>query len=177
MKSLLLLLLLLLYPLTSFAETDERKIDVYFANGISTNEDNATLNTLLLEKSIKIEFYNGKSVEMSKQIGKVAKSYNSTHDLVISGDGIFDLVESIDQKFNLIKLRDKIAALFGYITSHREDLDKQIKGYEESIRNKHGVLVVAHSQGNLFTKEAYDALSPCMQAQFEAISVASPIAA
>ena len=123
MKSLLLLLLLLLYPLTSFAETDERKIDVYFANGISTDEGNATANTILLKRAIKKNTYKSNLKEYSKQIGKVAKSYNSTHG------SLFDLTESLDQKLELIKLRDKIAALFGYITSHREDLEEQIKAY------------------------------------------------
>jgi len=39
MKKLLLLLLVLLYPVVSFAEIDERKTDIYFANGIMS--DNA----------------------------------------------------------------------------------------------------------------------------------------
>ena len=59
--------------------------------------------------------------------------------------------------------------------THITDLKKQIHAYRDSISSGHGVLVVAHSQGNLFTREAYDALDPCMQKQFEAVSIASPM--
>ena len=90
---------------------------------------------------------------------------------------LFDLTESADQKLDLIKWRDWLASLVGYVTSHASDLKKQIDAYKASIDNGHSVLVVAHSQGNLFTGEAFAALGPCMQKQFEAVSIASPMSA
>jgi formylmethanofuran dehydrogenase subunit E-like metal-binding protein len=93
MKSLLLLFFLLLYPSTSFAEIDERKTDVYFANGISTKERTAIDYSDLLKKTMidkfGMDYYN-------QHINKVSYAYNSTH-----GDA-FDLAESLDQKLNLI---------------------------------------------------------------------------
>ena len=169
MKALLLLFLLILYPLNSFAEIDERKTDVYFANGIKTNEGNATANTRLLREEIISVIYSGNLHTFDKKIGKVTEAYNNTH-----GMG-FDVIESLDQKLNVVKWKDWLAGLVGYVTSHASDLKKQINAYRDSISSGHGVLVVAHSQGNLFTKEAYDALDPCMQKQFEAVSIASPM--
>ena len=57
MKLLLIFFLCVLYPLTVFAKIDERKTDIYFANGISTNEGNASANTDILMSSILKEKY------------------------------------------------------------------------------------------------------------------------
>ncbi|MCF6207643.1 MAG: cadherin repeat domain-containing protein, partial [Sulfurovum sp.] len=57
----------------------------------------------------------------------------------------------------------------------------QVDKYEASIRSGHRVLVVAHSQGNLFAQEAYEKLGErskdhekWLQKYWEAISIASP---
>ncbi len=169
MKKIFLLLLIWIYPIASFSAINERKTDVYFANGIKTKDSQAESNAKLLRTSIidkfGIEHYN-------QRINKVSYAYNNTNDMFIDGDGGFDLIESADQKLDLIKWRDWLASLVGYVTSHASDLKKQIDAYKASIDNGHSVLVVAHSQGNLFTGEAFAALGPCMQKQFEAVSIA-----
>ncbi|WP_324171314.1 hypothetical protein [Sulfurimonas sp.] len=169
MKLLLIIFLCVAYPLSSFAEIDERKTDVYFANGILTDDGNATANALLLEKSIKIEFYNGKSIEMDKSIGKVAKAYNSTHGFIA------DVYETILQKLKKETSFDLNDYLPEFLQdAHTRDLNIQITAYNKSIADGHKVLVVAHSQGNLFTYEAYRKIDDWMQDYFEAISIASP---
>jgi hypothetical protein len=62
-----------------------------------------------------------------------------------------------------------------FIPSHETDLSEQVTKYENSIKSGHGVLVVAHSQGNLYTYEAYNDLADWMQGYFEAITIASPM--
>ena len=42
--------------------------------------------------------------------------------------------------------------------AHYADLSLQVKKYKDSIKNEHKVLLVAHSQGNLFAQEAYKRL-------------------
>jgi len=66
-------------------------------------------------------------------------------------------------------------------TVHNSDIELQVDQYEASIKSGHKVLVVAHSQGNLFTQEAYERLGErsannnrWLQKYFEAISIASP---
>ncbi len=54
MKKILLFLSIL--PILAFSAIDERKTDVYFANGIDTKEQVAIDNSLLLEDTIKIKF-------------------------------------------------------------------------------------------------------------------------
>jgi len=139
MKKLLILLLLFLYPVSSIATIDERKTDVYFANGIKTEKRDAINNSGLLRVAIKdkfgLNYYNS-------HIGEVSYAYNQTANLEA------DLLESLLQKFG----RDWLTNLF--IPSHKTDLSRQVTKYENSIKSGHRVLVVAHSQGNLYTYEA-----------------------
>ncbi|MGB5965865.1 MAG: hypothetical protein WBG65_10100 [Sulfurimonadaceae bacterium] len=166
MRYIVIITICLLLPLSVFADIDERKIDVYFANGINTKLNGiggAIYNTTeVLEPAIRREFYHNEE-EMKKSIGKITYAYNQTSGPVL------DIWESIAQKLNFQALID---ALFD--TTHGPDLQGQIDKYSQSILDGHRVLVVAHSQGNLFTGEAYEALDGWMQDYFFAVSVASP---
>jgi len=53
-------------------------------------------------------------------------------------------------------------------------LSKQLEKYRWSIEQGHGVVTVAHSQGNLFTAEAFLKLKPWMEPYFHTIAVATP---
>jgi len=157
MKKLLFVLLIWIIPLLGSANINEYLTDVYFANGILTDEGNATANTTLLRNAI-IEQY-GSLPEMKKHIGKVKEAYNNTHGLIP------DLGESFNQILNEtfgnpVLLVSKVRYLFNELVSVVEnaDLKLQVDKYEASIKNGHKVLAVAHSQGNLFTKKAYDQL-------------------
>jgi hypothetical protein len=78
-----------------------------------------------------------------------------------------DNLESALQKFGWFGLRDLLGDVHGV------DLHLQVKKYKNSISSGHKVLVVAHSQGNMFAGEAYNALPLWMRNYFEAVSVAS----
>ena len=164
-----LLLFYFLWCINLFAiNIDERKIDVYFANGIDTEFDVAQKSAYLIDKAIKKnmpETYakylpdtNGKEHE-----GKIGYAYNNTN-----GKGL-DFLESALVKLGIQDFVDKL-----FPTDHEKDLEIQIEAYKKNISNGHRVLVIAHSQGNLFTSEAYNALDDWMKEYFEAISVASP---
>jgi len=76
MKNLHFMLLVLLYPLISFATINEYKTDVYFGNGILTTPEQAFYNAEKVLKPAIIEkmgfpYYN-------KHIGKVSYAYNDT---------------------------------------------------------------------------------------------------
>ena len=152
MRKLLLLLFVLIYPVFSFGAINEYLTDIYYANGMQVNERNATASTILLRDSIRIELYGNSDKEMEKHIDKVKEAYKSTHGFAS------DLLESVLQKLDLQLLIDWYALLKGYVTSHLENSRDQINAYKYSIMDGHKVLVVAHSQGNLFTGEAYLAL-------------------
>jgi len=144
MKKLILFLIILLYPIFSFASIDERKTDICFANGIDTEKADVKYNAEeILAPAIQTELYGGSETEMKKHISKVSYAYNSTNSLISDG------IETIYQKFGWVGLSDLFNA------SHGTDLKIQVTAYQNSIKSGHKVLVVAHSQGNLFTKEAY----------------------
>ena len=109
----LLLICCLFFPLFSFAGVDERKIDIYFANGIDTSRKDAeNIVRDILRPAIKKEFYQNEK-EMKRRIGKVALSYNQTVDF---GS---DILESIVQKIDILNLVDKM-----FDTQHKTDLEK-----------------------------------------------------
>jgi hypothetical protein len=136
MKKLALIFFTLIYPLIVFANINECKTDVYFANGILTKESQAESNAKLLRTSIIEKFGINYYIQT---IGKVDYAYNETHG------GLSDGIETVYQKFGITGLSD----LFGAF--HGRDIDAQITAYKASINAGHKVLTVAHSQGNLFT--------------------------
>jgi len=68
------------------------------------------------------------------------------------------------------------------VDAERKDVEKQVNAYGQSIAEGHGVFVIAHSQGNLFTNRAYNEFAHSkntidyswMQNYFSAIGLASP---
>ncbi|MGB6018707.1 MAG: hypothetical protein WBF77_03835, partial [Sulfurimonadaceae bacterium] len=104
-------------------------------------------------------------------------AYNQSQGKVI------DFVESALQKVgDDWGLKDLLGFVSEYIYEnfmslffdYKIDINKQVTSYEESIKNGHGVVTVAHSQGNFFTNDAYGRLDSWMQEYFHIISVATP---
>ena len=143
MKKILFLLLVWLIPVMGFSFTelviDECKTDVYFGNGILTEdwqaEDNAELLELALIEKFGIDYYN-------KHIGKVDYAYNSTDG------GIIDVLESLLQKIDgtnidkINKYAEVATLLAGLMTqkAHDADLKLQVEKYKDSIKEGHKVL-------------------------------------
>ena len=147
MKKIFLLFVLLVT--FTFSAIDECKTDVYFGNGILTEKKNARTNAGILRDAIMekfgLDYYN-------KHIGKVDYAYNHTY-----GMG-WDIIESLSQIANTQGFKDwwvKYLLPGNKQTAHEADITLQIDKYEASIKSGHRVLVVAHSQGNLFTNEVY----------------------
>ena len=158
----------------SFAAISDCKTDLYFCNGILTKQQTSIANAGILEDAIIVKY----GIKyFKKHIGKVDYAYNSTH-----GSGAGDLIESLLQKLSIANLVDMasvvsdMADIYTSLTenAHASDLEKQVNQYKASIRNGHRVLVVAHSQGNLFAYEAYRKLPVKMQRYWDAVGVASP---
>jgi hypothetical protein len=235
-------------------EVNEYMSDIYFANGIDTDEDSAKKSRDILSKKFKL--FNPQSYQSVKD-WKV--SYNHTH-----GIGI-DLYESMLQKIDehwyteyildvsglldyswkglakmvakkvakekikeqskkyALKIAKKLVSKYGNIyrgkhfteeeiaaifelgfnkaieegtdaflnipedeikAQEAEDIKTQFTAYTNSIKDGHGVIVIAHSQGNLFTNLAYDMFenhwipwkedTAWMRTYFSAFAVASP---
>jgi len=73
-------------------------------------------------------------------------------------------------------IRKMIADLTGTSVEahHDHDLTRMVAQYKESIKAGHGVIIVSHSQGNLFAIEAVEKLDGWMKEYIYQISIASP---
>ena len=254
MKKKLLILILLLSSL--FAEIDERKSDVYFANGIDTSEGEARAALNKLKVETKIEYPSS-----FKDIKEWKASYNHSYGMgvdlyesmiqkIYEGDlginvkvgvweslGLFDytvkgvinkIIKSVakDQlkaqatktaqslakiafvKWGKGKMKGKLTevqleAMFEHVLNHLieeavgafmdkseeeilaqkiKDTQKMFDNFKESVQDGHGVIVVAHSQGNFFVNDAYDSFvqndpyfhTAWMQKYIHVLGVATP---
>lgn len=187
MKKLFLFFLML----SSFAfSTNECKTDVYFANGILTTPSQARYNAYVVLQSAVMSLY-GSEVEYKEHIGKVDYAYNRTlgrsHDMLEAyiqldreAPDFFDSLRGFFGRFfsngAIDKIEDEIAAALvdeALVRAVEEkDLSAQVKKYEDSIENSGKVLVVAHSQGALFTNRAYTRLNKGKQQYFSSVYVA-----
>jgi len=151
---------------------NEYKSDLYYANGIMMGETEVQARELWKNKTRQI-FTN---INFDKSIGKVDIAYNASENF------FYDMYEAYQQysdekgwveylKYRQIYFKDGIPE---FVTTYRPDLAKQIQAYIQSIRLGHGVIVVAHSQGNFYTNEAYVALDSWMRQYLHMIGVASP---
>jgi len=185
MRKIVLLFLLAIVSLQAII-IDEYKVDLYYANGImmmdsedEAREDwQARANDLLLNHP-----------ELQKHIGKIDVAYNLSDGMVA------DMWEAFLQKTQLentykigwfafkrfigkmpytrglrwmIKASEIASKINAEIT-----LREQVDQYKESINSGHGVVVVAHSQGNLFTAKAFKRMG-WRKPYFHTIAVASP---
>jgi len=202
MKKYLYLIFLFLTPLFVQANDlaiNEYKSDIYFANGIMTDEVNATLAKDLIRDMVLIEQYNNDIEKIDKELN-FKTAYNQTYGL--SGDIYEAYLQLANESDGWLALYGFISYVFGnhgneldwynqaleLITDDRNeamiqqayntDLTKQIKDYKNSIDLGHGVIVVSHSQGNLFTNDAYKNITQGSDSwrkdYFTAVAVASP---
>jgi len=185
------ILLLLLAPFILLASTniliDERITDIYFANGIMNSEADAEASLRLIKNELARVKYNNDKAEMLKH-HNFDTAYNESYGMSA------DIFESFLQVISQSPTSQSIWSAFKNYVGHRlgkvvnpidlvedwttkaknADLSEQVTKYKDSIKAGHGVIVIAHSQGNLFTNEAYAKLKPWMHNYFNMISVASP---
>ncbi len=154
---------------------DECKSDLYFANGIMMKYSEKDALKMWKKEVKKLLASN---IEEYAKIANRKISYNQSQGF------LDDLIESFEQimdnewgwsEFSVyfsIFLEEK-GIQEDWIT-HLEDLSKQVKNYQESIKFGHNVIVVAHSQGNYYTNEAYELLADWMKPYFHMMGVATP---
>ena len=153
------------------------KADVYLSTGILTDKDSTDAARDLLEEDLKTsnpEIYGSEPFK---------SAYNTSRDL-------WDFIEAADQLFeqngwsiywnsfviatDLVLEKHYIDYFAGLSKNHTNDLTEQLKNYKNSINAGNQVIVIAHSQGNYFTNEAYDALSECQKKSFYMLGTANP---
>lgn len=179
MKSLFLLLLSLLVSTASaqVITIDERKTDIYFGNGvwndnIQADDGRSALETFIIDN-------------LAKPDTKVKLAFNNTnghrkdlvetyYQLALLGQisvGYFTMLSEV--MTSSVPSVLKPIYLAGMVSEERKDLDVMVKSYKDDISQGHKVLLVSHSQGNLFGLRAFDELA-WEKKYFLQLSIASP---
>lgn len=173
MKKLLLLFLLSFFGVSSL----QAKADIYLATGVLTTEKSTDEARKALEADLKAanpEIYGSDPFK---------SAYNTTH-------GLWDFIEAAAQLFDQngwskywqsfsVITNQKLAQHFidyfsGLSQNHSVDINEQITNYANSINAGNQVIVIAHSQGNYFTNQAYEALNDCQKKSFYMLGTANP---
>ncbi len=184
-------ILLIVGFLTTFinAETyDETKVDLYFANGVMMQESEYESKEIWKER---VKNILSRYPRLNDRIGKTDLAYNVSEGIISDMWEAFMQKVSLEENYALgwIAFKTMVVAISNRNTIvdymiqasdiagdkiHDSTLNEQMEKYQESIKLGHGVVVVAHSQGNLFTLEAFNKLDEWMKPYFHMISVATP---
>ena len=161
---------------------DTKETVIFFGNGIKTIEKKAYESRNIIQKHLKSKF----TPEEFKTL-EFAIAYNGTHTLPL------DLLESVIQIltgniskfwryfFGLDPIPEWFAENFillagmldksGLLTT--DSLAKHVNTYKTVIAEGKKVILVAHSQGNLFGNQSYNLLDSREQQSFGMVSVAN----
>ncbi len=180
-------LLLILIAAFAFAEAKPCMTDIYFGNGVWNTRSQAiesrdTLRNFLLNQAATRLDAQKEGVEFQFKY-----AYNPSHGR------IEDLIETFWQLkesgqigvgyFTFITTQlnggpmspSYLPRLIFMISHHTQDVSTMLTLYRnESFSKHHNVLLVAHSQGNLFGNKMYALLSDEQKARFRMVSVGTP---
>ncbi len=193
MKKLLLLFILL--SSTLFANiVNEDKTDIYFGNGVWNSPEQGEKSRMYLEEHIVQREIIKNNPKLAKKYGKVKLAYNWGQGRMTDAlETFYQLKEAgqvNDLEFfgviyaltggNILGTLNATAAKALYEPLNRDweqgNVDEMWqKYYNESFKLSHRVLLVSHSQGNLFANRIYDTINPVgYQKYFANLQVASP---
>ncbi|WP_345992164.1 hypothetical protein [Sulfurimonas sp. HSL-1716] len=183
---------------------NECKTDIYFGNGVwnkqysrddcdkdsaaecSVRELNDLINKEIIKDDPKLKANYGEvKLQYNWSYGKMIDLLETFYQLKeagqISEKSFFILVDELMGKQvsaisdeNLLNLRQQIISAI--TTAEEQDVNNMlVKYYNTSFQYSHRVLLVSHSQGNMFANRVYAAISPTgYQNYFANLQVASP---
>ncbi|MDR1614891.1 MAG: hypothetical protein LBS26_04895 [Campylobacteraceae bacterium] len=181
------ILFLLLFGLSSiYAIVDERKIDFYYGNGVWNTRKIADDSRMELKRFI----INDIKPAVPYSV-KLSYNYHITdaYDLlevyyqlqregqILFDDGFFAMLigRLAKHPFFSVLIEQLINIISADVANiENENLDWMVDDYQRSIKDGHRVILVSHSQGNLFGVRAYDKLDSWQKRYFRQVSVATP---
>lgn len=172
---------------------NECKTDIYFGNGVWNSLEDAETSVDILSEVIQREIIKD-NPKLQAKYGEVKLQYNW------GGGAMQDVLETYyqlkkegqvnDLEFFMVMMiiTRGNKELSTYATSvmlesmpfvaqiEQKNVDNMLqKYYKESFKLSHRVLLISHSQGNLFANRVYDSISPSgYQNYFANVQVASP---
>ena len=190
----LLIVLLTLLVTLSAENIDECKTDIYFGNGVWNSAKDAEANIRELHEKIINPFIIKDDPKLKAKYGQIKLQYNW-------GQGaMLDVLETYYQLREAGQVQDyQFYAVIALLTRGNPSLTLEAiasqklmepftrdweqgnademwqKYYDESFKLSHQVLLISHSQGNLFANKIYDTINPTeYKAYFANLQIASP---
>jgi hypothetical protein len=183
MKKLICLFIFLIFGTNNLHAIDERITDFYFGNGVWNDESDAIASQRALEILIR-SIGTSASVKLSYNWSSgyledlVETFYQMKQEGQISiGSGFFKALVSVAVDNPIYKIFIDLAIETLALSASSEEganLNNMVANYQNSINDGHKVVLISHSQGNLFGVRAYDRLSSWQKKYFWQVSVASP---
>ncbi|WP_345975594.1 hypothetical protein [Sulfurimonas sp. HSL3-7] len=181
------IVLILLFNLTLFASTNSCLLDVYFGNGVWNSLTQAQISRDKLKKFMQDRNPDKFTLADEKVTYDFKYAHNKTHgaltDLIESYWQLFESGQISEGYFTFVaRLLDGSLTEDGFlddlkmiISQSDGDTDAMYEKYQtESFNQKHNVLLVSHSQGNLFANKIYALLSDDERQHFRNVAVATP---
>ncbi|MGK0255571.1 MAG: hypothetical protein ACI81I_000171 [Arcobacteraceae bacterium] len=180
--------------ITLLANTiNECKTDIYFGNGVWNSQKDAEKSMIELQKIINKEIINN-DPKLQAKYGEIKLQYNwGQGNMLDVLETYYQLKEagqvSDYQFYEVIYLLTKgnPALTLGAVASkelmepftknwEQANLDDMSQEYyDESFKLSHKVLLISHSQGNLFANRVYDTINPTgYKDYFANMQIASP---
>jgi hypothetical protein len=175
MKRYIILLLTLFLSSHLFAEAiNEYKSDIYFANGVGAVSRESSFNQGLYQ----YEDYIASKPKITNYVGKYDLAYNIGRGIVSDfAEAWFQYIdENPGYKVGWDAFKAALSRSIGSVVGgtvelseqfirylEQNNVDTQVKAYRQSIYDGHKVIVLAHSQGNLFTNRAYNTFGSSLQ--------------
>lgn len=197
MKNLLFVITLFISSLL-LAQTEninECKTDIYFGNGVWNSSEEARNGQKELEIKVINKIING-DLKLQAKYGEVKLQYNTSYGSMIDiletfyqlkesgqiGEELFfSFVDELMAKQvsditdeDIKSLREQIINLI--VNAEENEVAGMVeKYYDESFKYGHRVLLVSHSQGNLFANRVYEQINPTEYKDYFAnLQIASP---
>ncbi|WP_324171312.1 cadherin domain-containing protein [Sulfurimonas sp.] len=189
-----LIILILLFTLSLFAEPtnepiNEYKSDIYFANGVGATSREKSY----MQGEVVYDNYIDNDLQIEDFVGKYDLAFNTGRGPISDySEAWFQyLDENAIYNVGWNAFTEAISRATGPIIGgalklteetikhlEQNDINTQVEAYRQSIYNGHKVIVIAHSQGNFFTNKAYKTFNiktdKWIQNYFVTIGLASP---
>lgn len=183
-----ILLMLIVVTVSVFAKPCTT--DIYFGNGVGNSYDDAEYNRKELKGFMQYAATTPLSIEDEKNgLYSFKLAYNPSRgtadDLAETYWQLFESGQISEGYFSAIYLaiaggagasnEEFLAKLRTIISIYNDDANAIYQLYNNaSFSQKHNVLLVAHSQGNLFGNKMYTLMSDAQKKKFRMVSVATP---
>jgi hypothetical protein len=160
--------------------------DIYFWNGVWNDRDDAIVNRdklkqfMLFKANIKLDPSRNKldytfKLAYNPSIEKTDDLMETFYQLRESGqisNGYFQWMFNLLNNDEHISPQEKILEI---ISTYEGDASDMYQMYQNASFSKyHNVLLVAHSQGNLFGNKMYMLMSDAQKQKFRMVSIATP---